>query len=65
MLWVKYRELVRILEAAGWNLARMCGSHHVYRHPDAPALMTLPFGSFNDDVPTGALLDILRKMGLR
>jgi predicted RNA binding protein YcfA (HicA-like mRNA interferase family) len=30
------RTLIRMLEAAGWKLVRVKGSHHQFRHPAHP-----------------------------
>jgi predicted RNA binding protein YcfA (HicA-like mRNA interferase family) len=36
------RELVRLLEANGWRLVRVRGSHHQFKHPNRPGLVTVP-----------------------
>jgi predicted RNA binding protein YcfA (HicA-like mRNA interferase family) len=36
------RELIRLLEVDGWQLNRVRGSHHQYRHPTKPGTVTVP-----------------------
>ena len=38
---VRYADFRRLVEAVGFRLARAQGSHHIYRHPDAPDLLNL------------------------
>lgn len=32
---VRFRDLQRLVEACGFELDRVTGSHHIYTHPDA------------------------------
>ena len=34
-----FRDLLRLLEALGFELVRTRGSHHIYGHPAAPGLL--------------------------
>jgi predicted RNA binding protein YcfA (HicA-like mRNA interferase family) len=61
---VKVRDLVRLLEQDGWRLARTRGSHHQYKHPDKPGVVTVP-GSGNDDLAPGTLNSVLKQAGLK
>jgi predicted RNA binding protein YcfA (HicA-like mRNA interferase family) len=61
---VKYRELIRRLEADGWTLTSQRGSHRQYEHPEKPGKVTVA-GKPNLDVPMGTALNILRQAGLR
>jgi predicted RNA binding protein YcfA (HicA-like mRNA interferase family) len=36
------RELIRKLEADGWALVRVSGSHHHFRHGQKPGTVTVP-----------------------
>jgi len=47
------REIIRKLEAAGWNLVRATGSHHHYRHDARPGTVTVPHPV--KDMPIGTL----------
>lgn len=35
------RKLIRRLEQEGWVLRRVTGSHHSFKHPDRPDVITL------------------------
>jgi predicted RNA binding protein YcfA (HicA-like mRNA interferase family) len=60
---VKVRDVVRMLERDGWRLVRVRGSHHHYRHPSKPGVVTVP-GSGNDDLAPGTLRSIYKQAGL-
>ena len=36
------RELIKLLQADGWQLQRTRGSHHQYVHPTKPGTVTVP-----------------------
>jgi predicted RNA binding protein YcfA (HicA-like mRNA interferase family) len=36
-----FRELVALVEAFGFELARTAGSHHIFEHPEIPELVNL------------------------
>ena len=55
------RELIRRLRADGWELARTKGSHHHFRHPTKPGLVTVPHPA--RDLPPGTLRSIARQAG--
>ena len=38
---VRFTDLTRLVETLGFELARIRGSHHVYSHPDIPAILNL------------------------
>jgi hypothetical protein len=38
---VRYADFRRLVEAVGFGLARVQGSHHIYRHPDSPLFLNL------------------------
>jgi len=61
---VKVRELVRMLEEDGWFLVRTRGSHHQYKHPVKPGLVTVP-GRPGDDLAPGTLNSALKQAGLK
>ena len=61
---VKVRETVRMLKDDGWFLLRTRGSHHQYRHPTKPGLVTVP-GNPNDELAPGTLNSILKQPGLK
>jgi predicted RNA binding protein YcfA (HicA-like mRNA interferase family) len=39
---VKARDLMRLLEEQGWELDRIRGSHHQFKHPQATRTLTVP-----------------------
>ncbi|HEX6207352.1 MAG TPA: type II toxin-antitoxin system HicA family toxin [Actinomycetota bacterium] len=38
---VRFRDLVRLVEALGFELQRTSGSHHIFAHPAVPELLNL------------------------
>ena len=58
------REVVKLLEADGWYLARTRGSHRQYKHPAKAGTVTVS-GKSNVDVPPGTLNSILKQAGLK
>jgi predicted RNA binding protein YcfA (HicA-like mRNA interferase family) len=61
---VKFREIIRMIEDDGWQLARQRGSHRQYAHPTKPGNVTIA-GQPNKDVPKGTAANILRQAGLK
>lgn len=59
---MKSAEVIKQLEADGWVLKRIKGSHHHFRHPTKPNLVTVPHPT--KDIPIGTLRNILRCAGL-
>ena len=55
---MKVRDVIRLLEADGWYLARTRGSHQ-YKHPSKPGLVTVA-GVGGDDLAPGTLNSILK-----
>lgn len=63
---MKYRDLIRQLEADGWVLDRTTGSHLQFRHPTKPGTVTIAAGGkLNRDVPRGTLNSILKQADLK
>jgi predicted RNA binding protein YcfA (HicA-like mRNA interferase family) len=63
---MRYRDLVKQIEAAGWVLFRTKGSHFHYRHPTLPGIVTIPCGGkLNHDAPPGTLNSILKQARLK
>jgi predicted RNA binding protein YcfA (HicA-like mRNA interferase family) len=59
---MKSREVIKAIEAEGWYLIRSVGSHHQFRHPDRPGLVTVPHP--NADLAIGTLKSIERQSGV-
>jgi predicted RNA binding protein YcfA (HicA-like mRNA interferase family) len=63
---MKYRDVVKQIEAAGWKLETTKGSHMQFAHPTLPGKVTVPGGGkLNRDVPPKTLNSILRQAGLK
>lgn len=56
------RELIKRLVRDGWKLVRTKGSHHQYKHPTKPGLVTVPHPK--RDLPVKTVRSILRQAGL-
>ena len=61
---MKVRDLVKLLESDGWYWARTKGSHHQYKHPTKPGVVTVP-GHPGKDIAVGTLNNILKQAGLK
>lgn len=53
---------MRLLEAAGWVVQRIRGSHHVLTHPDKPGHITVPHPK--KDLGAGLVGKILKQAGI-
>lgn len=60
---MKSAEIIRLLDADGWALARISGSHHHFRHPLKPGTVTVVHPK--KDVPIGTLKSIERQSGVK
>ncbi|HSD36071.1 MAG TPA: type II toxin-antitoxin system HicA family toxin [Rhodocyclaceae bacterium] len=60
---MKSGELIRMLEEDGWKQVRTKGSHHHFKHPNKPNLVTVPHPK--KDLPVGTINSILRDAGLK
>jgi predicted RNA binding protein YcfA (HicA-like mRNA interferase family) len=56
-------EVVKLIQANGWRLVRIAGSHHHFRHTEKPGLVTVPHPK--KDLPAGTLNSILKQAGLK
>jgi len=59
----KYREVRKILSAAGWKRVRQTGSHETWENPDGTRSVTVA-GKDSDSVPAGTLSAMRRAAGL-
>ena len=55
-------EVIKMLEADGWALRRVKGSHHQFKHPTKPGLVTVPHP--RSDMAVATLRSIYRQAGL-
>ncbi|CAD6544779.1 type II toxin-antitoxin system HicA family toxin [Paraburkholderia kirstenboschensis] len=56
-------EVVKLIQANGWRLVRISGSHHHFRHAFKAGLVTIPHP--RRDLPAGTLNSILKQAGLK
>jgi len=61
---VKVRDLIHLLESAGWRLKSTKGSHRQFLHPGKGMVVTVA-GQPGKDVPVGTLKAIMRSAGLK
>lgn len=54
--------LIRMLLEHGWQLMRITGSHHTFKHPHVNKLVTVPHP--NKDLCVGTYRSILKRAGL-
>ncbi|HHW4679551.1 MAG TPA: type II toxin-antitoxin system HicA family toxin [Xylella sp.] len=55
------RQLIKQLEADGWYLSKVKGSHHQFKHPSKLGLVTVKHP--DGDIPTGTLNSIKKQAG--
>lgn len=61
---MKVREIIKLVEADGWRLARTKGSHRQFKHPTKPGTVTVA-GAPGSDLHPVTQQSILRQAGLR
>lgn len=61
---MKVREVIKVIEAAGWFMVRIKGSHRQYKHPDRKGLVTIA-GNLDDELAKGTLNSVLKQSGLK
>jgi len=59
---INSRDLIRQLEAAGWYLSRVRGSHHIFRHPARGGHISVPHP--RKDLGLGLARKIRQQAGL-
>ena len=57
------REIIQILEADGWYLQKIVGSHHHFKHPTKKGKTTVPHPK--KDILSGTLDSIKKQSGLK
>jgi len=63
---MKYRDLIRKIEADGWYVERTVGSHLQFRHDQKAGTLTIPAGGkLTREVPPGTLNSILKQARLK
>ena len=54
---VSGKRMAKVLEARGWVLRRVRGSHHIYKHPDNPIPANVPIHGNRDLGKIGAVIN--------
>lgn len=62
---MKAREVLHLLKADGWRVARVKGSHHQLVHPAKRGVVTVAFGRESQMIPAGTVSNILKQAGLK
>lgn len=60
---MKSSDIIKMIEADGWYLARVKGSHHHFKHNSKTGLVTVPHPK--KDVPPKTTESILKQAGLK
>jgi predicted RNA binding protein YcfA (HicA-like mRNA interferase family) len=60
---VKSADVIKMLEKDGWYEVRVKGSHHHFKHPTKPRLVTVPHPKA--EIPKGTLNNIMKQAGLK
>jgi predicted RNA binding protein YcfA (HicA-like mRNA interferase family) len=60
---MKSKDIIKALEADGWELARQKGSHCQFRHPAKPGTVTVPHPEA--DMAVGTIKSIERQSGVK
>jgi predicted RNA binding protein YcfA (HicA-like mRNA interferase family) len=58
---MKSGEVIKRLQQDGWERVRVKGSHHQFRKPGHPGLVTVPHPK--SDIPRSTLRNIYRQAG--
>jgi predicted RNA binding protein YcfA (HicA-like mRNA interferase family) len=64
MTTTKVREILAMLEADGWYLVTIRGSHRQFKHPTKSGRVTVA-GKPSEDTAPGTLNSILKQAGLK
>lgn len=62
--WMKVSEVLRVLQADGWFLVAIRGSHRQFKHASKPGRVTVA-GKPSDDLAPGTLNSIQKQAGLK
>ncbi|MDR1700300.1 MAG: type II toxin-antitoxin system HicA family toxin [Lachnoclostridium sp.] len=56
------RELIKIVKTDGWEVVRIEGSHHIFKHKDKKGIITIPHPK--KDLPEKTVRSIFTQAGL-
>ena len=57
------QHLKKLLEAKGYLLKRVTGSHHIFFHPELRKTIVVPVHG-KKDIPNGTFLSIIKQVGI-
>jgi len=57
------KDLIDLVEADGWCLRKVAGSHYHFKHPNKPGIVTIPHPK--KSLPKGTVHSILKQAQLR
>ncbi len=57
------KELIKLVEADGWYLVNIAGSHHQFKHPTKKGRVTITHPK--KEIPRGTANQILKQAGLK
>lgn len=60
----KVRDAIRLVQADGWRLVQVSGSHRQFKHPTKPGRVTIA-GKPSRQLPAWLWRSILRQAGLK
>jgi len=60
---MKSADLVKLIQAEGWVLRGVKGSHHVFKHPTRPGHISVPHPK--KDLGVGLAQKLLKQAGLK
>jgi len=60
---MKSGDIIKALEADGWNRVAQKGSHVQFKHPTKPGRVTVPHPK--KDIPLGTLRSIEKQAGIK
>lgn len=60
---MKVREIIKLIEADGWQFVRQAASHKIYKHAAKKGIVVVP--EHGGDIPTGTLGSIYKQAGLK
>ena len=61
---MKTKEIIKLIEADGWDEVRQSGSHRQYKHSVKKGLVTIPVHRLSNDLTPGLEKSILKQAQL-
>ena len=61
---MKIRDVIKLIEADGWQRVVTKGSHRQYKHPEKKGRITIA-GHAGDELAPGTLGSVLKQAGLK